>query len=179
MWKSSGYFTSASVICVQFLGRQSGIDFVRRLVRAAVKWRPVARQLPHRRLLDHALAGLLGGIELSLELLDVGLRIQTDVLRVDLIEHGMIFDLAIQDRLGDGGIVDFGVTVAAKADQVNQHVAAELVAIFQRHAAGAHHRIGVLAVDVKDRNRQPLGQIGGEAAGIGIAGIGGKSDAGC
>ncbi len=138
--------------------------------------RPVAGQLAHRRLLDHALAGLLRGVKLRLEFLHIRLRIETYVLGVDLVEHGMVFDLAIQDRLGDGRIVHFGVTMTPEADEIDHHVGAELVAIFERHAAGAHHRVGILAVDVKDGNRQALGQIGREAAGIGIGRIGGKSD---
>ncbi len=58
--------------------------------------------------------------------------------------------------------------MATETDEIDHHVGAEVVAILERHAAGAHHRIGIFAVDVKDRNRQTLGKIGGEAAGIGI-----------
>ena len=46
----------------------------------------------------------------------------------------MLFDLPIQQRLRDGGIVNLGVSVAAVADQVDHHVAAELVAILESHA---------------------------------------------
>ena len=42
----------------------------------------------------------------------------------------MLFDLFVEQRLGDGGIVDFAVAVTAVADEVDDHVSAELVAVF-------------------------------------------------
>ena len=61
-------------------------------------------------------------------------------------------------------------------DQVDHDVGTKLVAILQRHSPDTHHGIGVFTVHVEDRDRQALGQVGREAAGIGIAGIGGESD---
>ncbi len=75
-----GDFTNA-------LGGESGIDFVFRLPLAAMERRPVGRQLSHHRLLRHALAGDLRGIELRDELLYERLRILTGVPRVDLVEQ--------------------------------------------------------------------------------------------
>ena len=66
--------------------------------------------------------------------------------------------------------------MAAKSDEVNHYVRTEVVTILERHAADPHHRIGVLAIDMKNWDRQPLGKIGGEATGIGIAGISGEAD---
>ena len=88
----------------------------------------------------------------------------------------MVFDLAIQDRLRDGRIVHLGVSVTTEADEIDDDVGAELVAVLQRHAADAHHRIGIFAIHVEDRNRQPLRQVGREASGVGIARIGGEAD---
>src|SRR5664280_3425578 len=68
------------------------------------------------------------------------------------------------------------MAVATKADEINHHVRSEVVAILECHAADAYHRIGILAIDMEDRNRQPLGKVGGEAAGIGIARVGGEAD---
>ena len=154
----------------------SGVNFEFGPIRTAVIRRPIAGQLPHRRLLDHALAGFFRGVEFGLELLDIRLRVKANVLGVDLVEHRMVFDLAIQNRLSDGGVVDFRVTVPPEADEIDHNVGPKLVAIFQSHAAGAHHRIRIFAINVENGNRQPLGKIGGEPAGIGIAGIGSEAD---
>ena len=94
------------------------------------------------------------------------------LLRVDFVEQRVVFDLAIANRLRDGRVVDFGVAVTAEADEIDHHVGAELVAELHRHAAHAHHRIGIFAVNVEDRDRQALGQIGREAAGVVFARIG-------
>ena len=61
------------------------------------------------------------------------------------------------------GIVDLAVAVAAVADEVDDDVAAERVAVLHRDARGADDRFGILAVDVEDRDRQALGDVGGEA----------------
>ena len=61
------------------------------------------------------------------------------------------------------------MTVPPEADQVDHHIGTELVAILERHAADADHRVGVFAIHMEDRDRQALGQIGREAAGIGLA----------
>src|ERR1039457_2796048 len=171
-----GIFHQAIGDLMQAIGCEPGVNFIGGIVWASVKWRPVAGQLAHRRLLDHALASLLSRIEFGLKFLDVRLRIHTDVAGIDLVEHGVIFDLAIQDRLGDGWIIHLGMAVATKANEINHHVRTEVVAILERHAADAYHRIGILAVDMEDRNWQPLGKVGGEAAGIGIARVGGEAN---
>jgi hypothetical protein len=47
----------------------------------------------------------------------------------------MAFDLRVAQRLGDGGVVDFAVAVAAIADEVDDDVGVELVAVFGGEAA--------------------------------------------
>ena len=89
----------------------------------------------------------------SRTLLDDRLGIGADFLRIDLPHRRMRFDLPVAQRLRDRGIVHFAVAVAAVADQVDHHRRAERVAIFERHPAHAHHRVGIFRVHVENRNR--------------------------
>ena len=176
MLKSSGYFVSPSVISWMRSAAQAGIDFVFRLPLAAMKRCPVARELTHHRLLRHALARDLRGVELGDELLDERLRILPCLLRVNLVEQRVVLDLAIANRLRDRRVVDLRVSVTAEADEIDHDVRAKLVAELHRHAAHAHHGVGIFAVHVEDGNRQALGQVRREAAGIGFVRIGGEAD---
>ena len=66
--------------------------------------------------------------------------------------------------------------MTAESDEIDHHVAAKLVAILQGHASDANHGIGIFAVHVEDGNRQALGQVRREAAGVGFARVGGEAD---
>ena len=41
------------------------------------------------------------------------------------------------------------MTVPAEADQIDHYIAAERVAVLQRHATDTNHRIGILTIHVK------------------------------
>ena len=84
----------------------------------------------------------------------------------------MLFDFFVEQRLGDGGIVDFAMAVAAVADEIDDHIGAELVAILGGESGDADDRVDVFAVDVEDGNRLAARDAGGEARGVlfGIAG---------
>jgi hypothetical protein len=102
--------------------------------------------------------------------------LDADLPGVNLVERRMLLDRLVQQRLGDGGIVHFAVAVAPVADQVDDHVGAELVAILGGDAGDAHHGIDVFTIDVKDGNRLPPRQLRGETRGVLFAGIGGEPD---
>src|SRR5208282_5210858 len=84
----------------------------------------------------------------------------------------MFFDLLIEKRLRDGRVVDFAVTVAAVADEIDDNVGAELVAVFDGHTGDADDGVDVFAVDVKDGDGLAARDAGREARGVlfGIAG---------
>src|SRR5882672_4917294 len=88
----------------------------------------------------------------------------------------MVLDELIKTGLGDGGIINFTVAVAAEADEVDDDVAVELVAILGRDAGHADDCVYIFGVDVEYRHRLAFGQVGGEARRMFIAGRGGKSD---
>ena len=102
--------------------------------------------------------------------------VDAEPLGVNLVERRVGLDFGVDDGLGDGGVVDLGVAVAAVADQVDHHVRAELVAVFQRQPADAHHRLGIFGVDVEDWNGQALGEVAGKASAGVVAGIGGEAE---
>ena len=89
----------------------------------------------------------------------------------------MIFDRFVQQGLGDGRIVDFTVPMTAITNQIDNHIAIELVAIFNRHAPYADDRIDIFAVDVKNRDILPARDSAPQTARNAIPrGTGGKPD---
>ena len=87
----------------------------------------------------------------------------------------MILDRLVEQRLGDGRVIDFAVPVAAIADQVDHHVALPGVAIVERQAAHADHRVHIFRIHVKDRNRLPAGQLRRKTRGVLLAVQGGEA----
>jgi len=69
----------------------------------------------------------------------------------------MILDAFVEARLRDGGVVDFAVTVAAIADEVDDDIAAKLRAILGGELSNPHDGVGIFAIDVKDGNGLALG----------------------
>jgi hypothetical protein len=86
-----------------------------------------------------------------------------NVVGVDFPERRMVFDFLVEQRLRDGGVVDFAVAVAAVADEIDDHVSAELVAVLGGDAGDADYSVDVFAVDVENRNRLAARDAGGEA----------------
>ncbi len=69
------------------------------------------------------------------------------------IAHGRVLaDLAIQHRLRERRLVALVVAVAPVADEIDQHVAAELHAVRERQPRGRHTRLRIVGVHVHDRN---------------------------
>ena len=122
----------------------------------------------------------LRGFEFGVD--GIGLRLRvggTDVVGVNLPERRMLFDLLVEQRLGDGGVVDFAVAVAAVADEIDDDVGAEFVAIFGGEAGDADDGVDVFGIDVEDRDRLAAGDAGGEARGVFFGVAGGESEEDC
>ena len=71
----------------------------------------------------------------------------------------MLGDRGVHQRLGEARLVAFVVAEAAVAPHVDDDVAAELLAIFDRQLAAEGHRFGIVAVDVEDRRLDRLGDV--------------------
>ncbi len=95
---------------------------------------------------------------------------------VELVEEWTLFDGGVAARLGDGRVVGFVVAVATVADEVDDNVGVETLAVLGGDGGDAHGGVGVFAVDVEDGDRQALGEVGGEAGGVGLFGVGGEAE---
>ena len=74
-------------------------------------------------------------------------------------ERSLVDDL-IHLGLGVARVVTLVVTTPAIADDVEDHVALEGLAVLKGESRGARARLGVIAIDVKDRRLNDLGNIG-------------------
>src|SRR5690606_9963771 len=123
---------------------------------------------------DRDRAGL-GGVRLrerDLEaVLEVGLRrlvlLLGDVtaaderLRVQAAHRALVLDEAVHERLRHRRVVALVVSAATVADEVDDDVAVELLAVLEGELRGAHDRLGVVTVHVQDRRLDRLGDVGG------------------
>ena len=85
-------------------------------------------------------------------------------------------DRRVHLRLGVGGLVGLVVSEAPVADQVDQHVVAELLAEGEREPHGADAGGHVVGVDVDDRHVEALRQIRGPARRARVVGVGREAD---
>ncbi len=99
-----------------------------------------------------------------------------ELLRVNLPELRMILDARVANGLGDCRIVNLAVPVPAVAEQIDDDIGSERVAVFKSEASDARHRVRIFGIHVEDGNRQALGEIGSEAAAGGLVRLGGESD---
>ncbi len=124
----------------------------------------------------HGGGSLLRFGEFSLELAHATGDVDAELLRVELGERRMALDAAVAQWLGDGGVVDFGVSMTPIADEIDDHVAVEGVAILGSERGDAHNGSGIFGIDVEDGDGQPAGEIRREAPGVGLVGLGGETD---
>ncbi len=118
----------------------------------------------------------LVGEELLLDGFGFGGGIGSDGFGVGLVEEGALFNGGVAAGLGDGGVVGFVVSVATVADEVDDDVGVEALAVLGGDSGDAHGRVGVFAVDVEDGDGQALGEVGGKAGGVRLVGVGGEAE---
>ena len=95
--------------------------------------------------------GFVVGILRRLELLSgVGAKL----LRVKLPELRVILDARVANRLRDSRVVHFAVPVTTVAEQVDDDIGSECVAVFEREARNANDSVGVLCIHMEDGDRQ-------------------------
>ena len=75
-------------------------------------------------------------------------------LRVDGCDGRMLFDLPIKDGLRVAGIVGLVMAMTAIADQIDDNIALELLAVIVGDLSHANPGFGVVGVDVKDGRLQ-------------------------
>ena len=95
---------------------------------------------------------------------------------VELPRGGQRLDPLVHHRLGVGRLVALVVPEAPVADQIDQHVLVESVPVGHRQPHRAEARLGVVAVDVDDRDVEALGQVGRVAGRARVVHVGGEAD---
>jgi len=76
----------------------------------------------------------------------------------------MARDRAVHQRLGEGRLVGLVVPVPAIAEQIDDDVLFELLAVFRGDAGGLDDGLGIITVDVEDRRLDALCHIRGMGA---------------
>ncbi len=102
--------------------------------------------------------------------------VDSDGFGVGLVEEWALFDGGVATGLSDGGVIGLVVAVATVADEVDDDVGVEALAIFGGDGGDAHGGVRVFAVDVEDGDGQALGEVGGETGGVGLFGVGGEAE---
>ena len=148
----------------QFRAGDAGGLLVVGIVAASEVVIPVFGKIAHHRLLGELRGGFLRGLEITLD--DGGLIrdiFDADSLGVNLIQRGMFFDRLVHQRLRDGGVIDFAVTMTAITDEIHDNVVAEFVTVFGGDPGDAHHGIDIFAIHMKDRDGLAAGELRREA----------------
>jgi hypothetical protein len=86
------------------------------------------------------------------------------------------FDDAVQQGLGEAGLVALVMAAAAVAVHVDDHVAMEGFPEVHGQVDHGGHRLRILPVHVEDRDLQHLGHVGGVGGGAGLGRTGGEAD---
>ena len=101
---------------------------------------------------------------------------RTSFSAVEGQDGGAFCDLPVQQRLGVAGFVPFVVPVPAVAEDIDDHVLLELLAIGIGERRDADGRVGVIAVDVENRRLHGAREIGRVGRRAGFFGCGGEPD---
>ena len=99
-----------------------------------------------------------------------------ELVGVDLLRRRVRADEPVHDRLGERGLVAFVVAEPPIAEHVDDDRLVEFLPVFGRHLGAEDDRLGIVAVDVKDRRLDQLGDVGRIRRGARIARIGGEAD---
>src|SRR5271165_950384 len=159
-----------------FVRSEAGVNFVFWFVFAVMVGSPIVRQSSKLRHLGEFARFDLVFLVFFADAIDDGIGGNGDALGVDLPELGMLLDAVVEERLRDGGVVDFAVAVAAIADQIDDDIGVEFSAIFGGQAADTNNSVGVLGIYVKNRDALAFGEIRGEARGVLLRGTRGEAN---
>ena len=100
-----------------------------------------------------------------------------DELVRELLAHGRVLAIAGgEQRLRVRGLVLLVVTVAAVADEVDDDVVAEAPPVREREPDRRERSLGLVGVDVDDRNVEALREVARVARRAAVCGIGREAD---
>ena len=84
----------------------------------------------------------------------------------------MLRDALVHERLRDHRLVGLVVAEAAEADEVDEHVLVEALAVVERDLDREQRDLGIVAVHVQDRRLDHLRDVGAERRAARVARIG-------
>ena len=150
---------------------------------AAEERRPVDRVLALE-VGQHRVAGVLAFVERGTQLLDHAVRpvggqhaLRHQLVAVQAPRARVLGDLLVHQRLRQARRVLLVVAELAEADDVDDHVLVEQLAVVQRQLGAQHHRFGIVAVDVQHRRFDHLHHVGAVQRGAAVARVaGGEAD---
>ncbi len=119
------------------------------------------------------------GVELGDPAVDLGLRrraLADQARRIEVADARVILDLRVHQGLGHRRVVTFVVTEPAVAEHVDDHVLAELLAIFGGDLGGEDHGFRIVAVGVEDRRLDHQGDVRRIGRGPAVLRAGGEAD---
>ena len=130
-----------------------GLWLFRALADRCLALREVALRLLHHRV------GFVGGDHAGIH----------ELRLVELADRCVLLDHRVHPRLRVGRLVPLVVAVSAVPDQVDDHVVAEFLAVHHRQASCGEACLGVVGVDVDDRDVEALREIGRVVGGSALA----------
>ena len=109
---------------------------------------------------EDALELLLVVLQRLLGLLDRDVATTDQGLGVELADRALLLDQVVHQRLGVRRVVALVVTAAAVADEVDDDVLVERLAVLERQPGDPDAGLGVVAVHVEDRRLHHPGDVG-------------------
>ncbi len=79
---------------------------------------------------------------------------------IDITRRGMFGDDVVHQRLSAGRLVSFVVATTTVTNQIDHDVTLELHAVVDRQLGDKQHRFRIIAINVKDRRLNHLGDVG-------------------
>ena len=99
-----------------------------------------------------------------------------EVVGVGREDGGLVLDERIEEGLGEGGLVLLVMAILAVADEVDEEVFLESLAVLDGEVSAGDGGFWILGVDVQDGRLDELGDVGAVAAGAGVSRRGGEAD---
>jgi hypothetical protein len=127
-------------------------------------------------LLHGVFANLLVLVAHRLDFLGCDDSLSDELVGVDVEDRLGLTDALVHQRLSEHRLVDFVVTVATVADDIDDDVLVEGGAPFSSHAANVHDRLGVVRVDVENRSVDDTGDVGTVSGRTRVTRIGGETN---
>mmetsp|Transcript_16692 Transcript_16692/g.47917 ORF Transcript_16692/g.47917 Transcript_16692/m.47917 type:complete len:764 (+) Transcript_16692:1121-3412(+) len=111
-----------------------------------------------------------------LQLFVGGGAVLDEALLIDVKGGAVLLDLLVQLGLGEEGLIELVVTIAAVADHVDNDIGSPLVTVFHGRFKGGRYGQRVVAVAVEDGNIEGLAKVGAVRGRSGVNGVGGEAN---